>query len=166
VKQSIYASGMAETFEVEEIGGDAPRARAVSLNDHERNVKELETDFDHYATSKSVSQNMLNISTIQGLIVTMVNMFNVYGNNLGGLQIGLVILIVLSIILQFIIFVLLVILSKAKKTNTKKITSMNSAVTSLSGLLLIITSGISVLAIDGAPPPPSQSNAASLNLTQ
>jgi len=105
---------------------------------------------------------MLNISTIQGLIVTMVNMFNIYGSNLGGMQIGLIVLIVTSILLQFVIFVLLVVLAKSKAINTKKLTDMNSAVTSLSGLLLIVTSAISILAIDSPAVLPSTTQ----NLTQ
>jgi hypothetical protein len=94
--------------------------------------------------SKSVSQNMLNISTIQGLLVILINMFYIHGSHLNGFQIGLIVLIAMSLALQFIIFVLLVVLAKSTETN-EKITNMNTAVTSLSGLLLIITSAISIL---------------------
>jgi hypothetical protein len=97
--------------------------------------------------SKSVSQNMLNISTIQGLLVILINMFYIHGSHLNGFQIGLIVLIAMSLALQFIIFVLLVVLAKSTEAN-EKITNMNTAVTSLSGLLLIITSAISILGCD------------------
>lgn len=120
-----------------------PRRRQT---DRELETRELKSEFNSYATSKSVSQSMLNVSTIQGLLVIMVNTFHFYGTDLGGFQIGLIVLICLSITLQFIIFVLLVVLAKATDT-TGKIVSYNMAVTSLSGLLLIVTSAISILAI-------------------
>jgi len=136
-----------------ELVGDKPvrkKVRRITQAEHAREmdarVREMNTDFNHYATSKSVSQNMLNISTIQGLIVTMVNLFYRHGNDLGGFQIGIIVLIALSLSLQFIIFVMLVVLAKSTETGGK-ITQLNMTVTSLSGLLLIITSAISVLAI-------------------
>lgn len=91
---------------------------------------------------------MLNVSTIQGLLVTLVNMFyqnKKLGTAFTGFQIALIVLIAISISLQFIIFVLLVILAKAKEAN-QKISDMNTTVTTLSGLLLIVTSAISIIA--------------------
>lgn len=131
------------------------RSRVLTRSEHESEIKDQANSFDHYATSKSVSQNMLNISTIQGLIVIMVDIFarRTFLNNF---QIALIVLICLSISLQFVIFVLLVVLARSR---TEQIgtgccfttaTALNSTVTSLSGLLLMITSGITILATTGA----------------
>ncbi len=120
-----------------------------------------ENDFDHYATSKSVSQTMLNTSSIQSLLVILVSVFKDGSVALTHYQIALVVLIAVSLSLQFTIFVLLVILAKTRKEQFEGLcrgcttTSMNSTVTSLTGLLLIITSAISIVSIKqggGAPP--------------
>lgn len=115
-------------------------------------LHEQENRFNTYATSKSVSQNMLNMTTIQALIVSMVRIFQLYTPEIGldPFQIASLTLISVSLTLQFIIFVLLVILAKSTAGN-EKITRINNAVTSLSGLLLIVSSAISVLAFSTSP---------------
>src|SRR3989337_697996 len=68
-----------------------------------------EHEFDHYATSKSISQSMLNISSIQAQIVLLVSLFG-HTRFLNQFEIATVALISASLCLQFTIFVLLVVL--------------------------------------------------------
>lgn len=95
----------------------------MTFYEHEMEVEHKTNDFNHYSTSKSVSQNMLNISTIQGHISIMVNLFataqiSSSGNIvLSGFQIALIVLIGISLILQFLIFIFLVLLAKSKTDN-------------------------------------------------
>lgn len=125
----------------------------LSRETHENVINQKEHAFDSYATSKSNSQNMLNMSVINTLISILVNLFRtitIQRRSLDGFEISLVSLIALSLTLQFIIFVLLVVLAKSRTeqvTETITATSINAAVTSLSGLLLIVSSAISVLSI-------------------
>jgi len=138
--------------------GNVQKRDLITRFEHDLDLDKKQNDFDHYSTSKSVSQNMLNISTIQGLISTMVNTFAIYGEvGLNGFQIALLVLIGVSVVLQFVIFVLLVVLAKSRKekVNLKRgqkecatsTADLNSTVTSLTGLLLIITSAIAILSI-------------------
>lgn len=127
----------------------------------EDQAKETEHKFDAYATSKSVSQGMLNTASIQSLITQLVNIF--IANTVNGaastmrplnhFQIALVSLIGLSLLVQFLVFVLLVILAASRSkqvTETITTTCLNSTVTMLSGVLLIISSAISILSISSA----------------
>ena len=111
-----------------------------------------EQDFNTYATSKSVSQNLLNMTSISNLITLLVLLFSsVDGGKLTGFQITLIVLISLSLSLQFIIFILLVVLANAKTervTRSCTATSLNNTVTSLTGLLLIISTGITAVSIN------------------
>lgn len=126
----------------------------VTRGEMESVLTEKENAFDHYATSKSVSQNMLNMSAIQSLLVILVSVFKNGAAVLNSYQIALVVLITVSLLIQFTVFVLLVILAK---THTQQVgasencttTALNSTVTSLSGLLLIVSSAISTVAIAG-----------------
>lgn len=133
------------------------RGLLLTKSEHDSEIKDQANSFDHYATSKSVSQNMLNISTVQGLIVIMIQIFVNNRTQLNGFQIALIVLISLSLALQFIIFVLLVVLARSRTeiigTNCCRTTTtaLNSTVTSLSGLLLMITSGITILATTANP---------------
>ena len=123
----------------------------MPLRSREMEIAARESEFDHYATSKSVSQTMLNTTSIQTQIVILVSIFSGGVASLSGSQISLVVLISISLSLQFIIFVLLVVLAKSRSVTDSlgsfSIESINATVTSLSGLLLIVTSAISVLAI-------------------
>lgn len=116
--------------------------------DRETQIKQ-EGDFDHYATSKSVSQTMLNTATLQAQILILVNTLS--QDALSGQQVALVVMIALSMTLELVIFVLLVCLAKTKVVSGKigrfSTTGTNSLVTALTGLLLMITSAISVLFI-------------------
>lgn len=106
-------------------------------------------DNNDYATKKSVAQNHLNISGIMQLISLFLAVFS-NGYPLKAAQITLIVLICLSISLQFTIFVLVTVLANSKteqlSTNRKcqgcTATSVNNLVTSLSGLLMIITAGV------------------------
>lgn len=115
---------------------------------HDADLEMQAQIFDHYATSKSTSQGLLNVTAIQGLITNLINIFAL--GRFGGFQVALIVLIGLSMTLQFVIFTLLVVLSKSR---TEQIgtsctaTSINSTVTSLSGLLLIVSSAVSALTI-------------------
>ena len=110
-------------------------------------ILEKTTKFDHYATSKSVSQTMLDMSAIQSLLVILIKTFK---TSLSGYEIATIVFCCVALVLQFIIFVLLVVLAKSRKEQISKTcttTSINTLVTSLSGLLVIVTSAISILAV-------------------
>jgi hypothetical protein len=127
----------------------------VTRAEMEMELSTKANDFDHYATSKSISQTMLNTASIQSLLVILVSVFKDGATALDNYEIALVALIAVSLCLQFTIFVLLVILAKSRKEQFDRCncttTSINSTVTSLTGLLLIITSAISILKGHGAP---------------
>lgn len=112
-----------------------------------------EADWNSYATSKSVSQTFLNTTSITSqisLLVILLASVDETGKNLNGFQIALVVLISLSLALQFLIFVFLVILAKSKEEKIGRsctATGMNSLVTSLTGLLLIISSAITAVSL-------------------
>jgi len=121
------------------------------------NVKYLlekkESDFNNYATSKSVSQEFLNTSSIQAQIAMLVGLFASRTHSetpLNGFEIALIVLIGVSLLLQFVIFVLLVVLAKStteKVSRNCTATNINNTVTSLSGLGLIVNLIISVVSI-------------------
>lgn len=119
--------------------------KLVPLDIHKAVIDKIQNDANTYATSKSTSQTMLNISVIQTQIFQLVNTIQ------GGMNVWNIILIVLlsnSLILEFIIFVLLVLLAKSKTEQITKYctaTPLNSLVTTLSGLLLIITTTITII---------------------
>lgn len=123
----------------------------LTKDQHENIVKDINNSNDHYTTSKSVSQNMLNLSSIQGLIVILLNVASL--NRLNGFQTALVVCVCVSMSLQFVIFVFLVTLAKSRTEEigggccATTATSLNSTVTSLSGLLLIVTSAVTTLAV-------------------
>lgn len=117
----------------------------VPLDVHQAVIEKIQNDDNLYATSKSNSQNMLNISVIQTQILQLVN---VSKRLISGWEAALISMLSLSLSLQFTIFVLLVLLAQSKTEQVTKYcmaTGMNSLVTSLSGLLLIITSAITIL---------------------
>ena len=105
---------------------------------HEADLEIQAQIFDHYATSKTTSQSLLNVTAIQGLITNLINIFAI--GRLGGFQVALIVLIGISMTLQFVIFTLLVILSK---TRTEQVgqnctaTSINSKSTPSSPTLLV-----------------------------
>lgn len=106
----------------------------------------LENEFNHYATSKSVSQNMLNTAAFQAQVLILVNTLH---SELSGYEVALVVLVALSMALQVIVFILLVLLAKSKNISGTigqySVNGTNSLVTALTGVLLLITSSISVL---------------------
>ena len=118
--------------------------------------REAEDDFDvnSYTTSKSVSQEMLNTSSIQYQIGLLISMFATRDNTIGlsGFETTLLVFVAISLTSQFIMFVLLVLLAKTTTTMhvTRKcsVTSINNWVTTLSGLSLIINIIITMLAIE------------------
>lgn len=126
--------------------------RLITREDAEAAQKNKDHNFDSYATSKSVSQNLLNTASIQYLIVIVFSILT-RGTALTRLDVALLCLISLSLSLQFSIFVFLVVLAQSRTETLScgcTATSLNSAVTCLSGLLLIVTSAISVSTIGTA----------------
>lgn len=112
-----------------------------------------ESDFNSYATSKSVSQEFLNTGTIQAEISLIVGLFASRDNSLPlrGFEIALITMVSLSLVIQFIMFILLFVLAAAKKEQISKrctATMINSLVTSLSGLSLIINIVVSVVSVE------------------
>lgn len=132
--------------------------RLVTREEADAAQKAKDTAFDAYATSKSVSQNLLNTASIQFLIVIVVSLLKRDPLRLVALDVALLVLISLSLVLQFTIFVLVVVLAQAREeqvTAACTATNLNSLVTTLSGALLIVTSAISVVTIStgiSAPP--------------
>ena len=114
---------------------------------------QIERDkFNTYATSKSVSQNLLNTALITQYVGIVINRFTLRKNSdaFTGFQIALLTFICLSFILQFLVFTLLVILSKATTEKVGKsctTTGINALVTSLTGLSTIITIVITALGV-------------------
>lgn len=120
--------------------------KAVPFDIHKTIIDKVKADDNTYATSKSVSQSMLNISVIQTQILQMVNILQYSTMNTWNIM--LIVLLSNSLVLQFIIFTLLVLLAKSTTEQVTKYcmaTGMNSLVTTLSGLLLIITSAITII---------------------
>lgn len=124
--------------------------RLITRADAEAAQRAKDAAFEKYATSKSVSQSLLNTSAIQFLIVIVVALLRRDPIRLTALDVALLVLIAISLVLQFTIFVFVVILAQS---DTEQVTvhctatSLNNAVTMLSGALLIVTSAISVVTI-------------------
>ncbi len=108
-------------------------------------------DTNTYASHKSVSQNLLNTSVIQGNIGLLVF---VYANDKddNGFGKALITLISISLALQFIIFILLTILFHVRQNYQmhRNITAvgMNSVVTALSGITLVVNIAITAVSLE------------------
>jgi hypothetical protein len=125
---------------------DEPATTVIS---NKRSLEEGDEpmDFNAYATSKSYSQSHLNLSTIGLQISVLVDVFS--SGNLNGYKIALIVLTLLALLLQFLIFALLAVLAAAKTNSISKhvgkhncsctAVGINSAVTTMTGLLLITT---------------------------
>jgi predicted RND superfamily exporter protein len=132
--------------DLELIDKDNDRDKIIKEKDSE--LKDNNNDWNTYATSKSVSQNLLNTTSITGQITLLVMVYSKVTDVLTGFQTALIVLIITSLFLQFVIFVLLVVL--AQSTDEKicgyfSATNLNSLVTSLTGLLLILGAAISAV---------------------
>lgn len=126
-------------------GPNANDGSLLTLETHQAIVSKIKDDDNNYATSKSYSQNMLNISVVQSQVTLLVS---VIAGPLNGWAKALVSLLSLSLFLQLIIFFLLIILAKTKeeKIGTKfTTTGINAFVTALSGALLMTTTGITAV---------------------
>lgn len=114
--------------------------------------KEEEVDWDSYTTSKSFAQTNLNLAGIGTQISLLLAVFNT-NHPLTGYQIGLIILISFSLTLQIIIFALVATLAAAKTNTVTKggfscsVVAINSSVTTLTGILLIIGLAISSISV-------------------
>jgi hypothetical protein len=112
---------------------------------------EEEQDANTYASHKSVSQNLMNTSIIQGNIGMLIF---VYANDKedAGFGKALITLISISLALQFVIFILLTILFHVKQHYQihRRITAvgMNSLVTALSGFVLIVNIAITAVSLE------------------
>lgn len=116
----------------------------LTLETHQAILDKVREDDNTYATSKSTSQNLLNLSVIQSQISLLVS---VIAGPINGWAKTLITLLSLSLSLQLVIFVLLVILAKSKVEAIGKFTAtgINALVTSLSGVLLMTTSAITAV---------------------
>ena len=106
--------------------------------------------FNTYATHKSVSQNLLNTAIITQYIGIIINLFSLYDPKFGfsGFEITLIILLALSLVLQIIIFTLLVLLAKTTRQTSGKCcntSSINTLVTTLSGISVIVNIAITAI---------------------
>ena len=117
----------------------------LTLETHRAIISKIKDDDNNYATSKSNSQNLLNLSVVQSQISLLVS---VVSGPLTGWGKALISLISMALFLQLIIFFLLIILAKTKeeKIGTKfTATGINAFVTALSGVLLMTTTGITAV---------------------
>jgi hypothetical protein len=122
----------------------------ITTEQHQAIVSEKETAFNSYATTKSVSQNFLNITAIQSMITILVRIYS-SGGILNDLIRSLVILVSLNIFLQFIVFSSLVILAKSRSVEVMPgvtATGLNDFITITTGLILIINSAITIISIN------------------
>jgi len=120
----------------------------ISKLRHDLDIENLNNTFNTYATSKSYSQNLLNISLILSLIATIVTTLS---GTLTNRKIAMLVFIFLSILIQLIMFIMLVILAKSTTENigrTCTATKINISVTILSGILPIIAGTISILSME------------------
>jgi len=137
------------------IGGDGTINDKGELEFKGQNqlLLQIERDkFNNYATSKSVSQNLLNTAVITQYIGILINLFTIRNitGKFTGFQIALLAFICMSFLLQVLIFILLVILSKSTKENVGKnctTTSINTWVTALTGVSTIVTIVITALGV-------------------
>jgi hypothetical protein len=142
------------------------RRRAKSVFDESGDMRELrlagqdqlllERERDKhntYSSNKSVSQEFLNTAIITQYIGIVVSLFSShdYSKPFNGFEIATLVLISLSLILQFTVFVMIVILLKASRdqaTKTCTATALNSMVTSLSALSLIVNIAVTAVWIE------------------
>ena len=146
MKIECYINIQLKKMDSEEIDRQIHSRSVIPIDEYKSTLKDLDSKHNNYSTSKSVSQISLNTTTIQTQIYIFVLLLSMPITN--GFQITLLIFIPASLILQFTIFVLLIILAKSSKEKvTKKYsaTTINSFVTALSGLLVIITSLITIV---------------------
>lgn len=118
----------------------------IPLDIHKAVIDKLRIDDNLYATSKSNSQNFLNMAVVQTQILQLVNIAQY--STIRSWESVLISLLCISLSLQFVIFILLVLLAKSKTEQVTKYclaTNMNSLVTSLTVLLLIITTAITAV---------------------
>ena len=133
-------------------GGDTQRG-TIPITSHKLAIQQKESKFNTYATSKSYSQEFLNTSNIQYQIGLIIALFSVRDNTqvLSGFEITLIVLVAISLSIQFIMVILLAMLARStteKCTTTCTTTSINSIVTILSGLSLILNITITVVSVE------------------
>ncbi len=108
-------------------------------------------DTNTYSSNKSVSQNLLNTSVIQGNIGLLVFLY-ANGKDGEGFGTALITLISISLALQFIIFILLTILFHVRQNYQmhRNITAvgMNSTITALSGVVLVVNIAITTVSLE------------------
>lgn len=127
----------------------------ISISKHNMLLKDKESDFNTYATNKSVSQSVLNFSTFQQQIAFIISLFVGKNTPISGLEITFIVFVGISIVIEIIMFILISLLAKTKTEQcTKKYTatSINNGVTILTFLNAIanfVTLSIfSAIAID------------------
>lgn len=135
---------------------DPTRARNLSRElvytegEVQAKLAEKDSDNNDYSTKKSVAQNHLNVSGIQLLISIILSVFS--NGDMNGYRISLIVLCCISINLQIFIFILVTYLASSKTEDMRlcilktTATSLNNLVTSLSGILLIVTCSITLVA--------------------
>ena len=140
----LYKSTSERTRDIEMVLSNEKEVIPVEI--HKAVVEKIQTDDNIYATTKSTSQGYLNTTIFQSQIFQLVSIIQY--TLLRGWDIALIVFICLSLCLQFVIFVLIVLLAKSKTEQVTKnctATAINNLVTSLTGVLLIITISISAM---------------------
>lgn len=103
---------------------------------------EIENKLHKFITQKSISQNFFNIAIIQNQIGILINTLE--KNSYLGRDKALVSLILINITLQGIIFFCIILIDHIKPSNPRA-KSINSLITFISGIVLIINITITTL---------------------
>ncbi len=105
-------------------------------------------EFNNYASQKSISQKLLNISSIQFHIGILINTFVNYPK-LEGLHVSLITLVIFILIIETVIFVMITWLFYANINENYwtpiRPMYINSIVTILSGVSMIINISITII---------------------
>lgn len=102
-------------------------------------------EFNNYASTKSVSQELLNTTSIQQLIGLLISLLSLMEKPYDGFMITTIVLITVSLSLQIIIFILIVLIYQDNSLETAK--PKNSLVKMLSTVVLLTNIPITVLAV-------------------
>jgi uncharacterized membrane protein YdbT with pleckstrin-like domain len=101
------------------------------------------SDFNSYASTKSVSQELLNATSIQYLIGLLVSIFTTKTQPYNGITIAAIVAIIFSLVLQLGVLLLIALIYKETKLETAK--PKNNLATTLS--LIVLIANICVTAI-------------------
>lgn len=117
--------------------------RIMKSNDLDMQRERDMSEFNSYASTKSVSQELLNTTTIQFLIGTLVSLFVSQRQPYSGIAIAAMVVVSLCLTLQVIVFILIALIYK--ETNLESAKAKNSLVTTLSTVVLITNIAVTVI---------------------